>query len=417
MHVPFTPRSRHRRIVWPLAGSLVVHALVCIALMLHRPEPRPAVDAARPPVVVEFLQSEPPPKEVDTPANPEPPAAPPRRLPPQPRAQAVGPSADEADPASPSPAADGAAERVAEAPRGPGPRLRTLLPSAGLMDGWAVADAAPERSGGRTLTNGGPPSEADQARERNAQARAGERRVDGWARDEVASQRVRVAAVDHYFSQLGRALERAAQVERPPELDVAQGARRALNAYRANLEHYGATGAPVTPGGAPPGQRMPPDPNGRHEVVAALAEQHARNQELMRRFGAGELIVIVELAQDAQGRVTELVVVRGSGDAAFDARVAQLASLMEPVEGIPDHVAARSPNGIRTTWEFRGRYEFRKKLRDLNVDNPADAAYLAAAGVGSLLAGGGFDEVSGDIYVIDLRDPKFQVRATLLRLY
>jgi hypothetical protein len=53
----------------------------------------------------------------------------------------------------------------------------------------------------------------------------------------------------------------------------------------------------------------------------------------------------------------------------------------------------------------------------MKVESPADAAYLAAAGLGALLAGGGFDEVTGDIYVIDLRDPKFQVSATLLRLY
>ena len=96
---------------------------------------------------------------------------------------------------------------------------------------------------------------------------------------------------------------------------------------------------------------------------------------------------------------------------------AHRAAVERELPGVPDHMAARSPSGVRTTWEFRGRYSFKKKLREMDVNNPGDAAYLAAMGLGSLLAGGAFEESTLDVYIIDIRDPRFEVRSRLLRLY
>ncbi len=286
-------------------------------------------------------------------------------------------------------------------------------------------DDAAGRSGdwlgstGRTVTNEGPVDEGTRRAQAEARAREAMARVDGWAKDDLASLRVQNGATDDYFRELGRELERLAQVERPLQLDVKAGLHRVVEGYLLDVEQYGATGAPHMPEGT--GQQRHrfdvPDPNRGHQMAAATADQYERVQELARRLGAGELVVIVELVQDARGRVTGLVIAQSSGDPLFDAHIQRIAQQMGTHEGMPDHVAARSPHGVRTTWEFRGRYSFRKKLSQMDVKNAGDAAYLAAVGLGSLLMGGAFDEVTGDVYIIDVRDPKFVVRSTLLRLY
>ena len=151
-------------------------------------------------------------------------------------------------------------------------------------------------------------------------------------------------------------------------------------------------------------------------MAAATEDQYARVQEHLQRFGGSELVMVIELSQDALGRVVAVRMLKSSGDRLFDQHIIGVANDGE-FPGVPDHVAARSPSGVRTTWEFRGRYNFKKKLRDLNVNNPGDAAYLAVMGLASLLAGGAFEESTLDVYVIDVRDPRFEVQSKLLRLY
>ncbi len=305
------------------------------------------------------------------------------------------------------------------APSGPDLRLKTLVPGGDFavrLDPVPGAEAIAQGSRGVTVQNDGPPSESELRAGREATARVVKRRIEGWAADDLAEWRTRSGAVDDYFRVLGNALEAIAQVERPLALDVTAGLQRMADGYLKDVAQYGATGSPHLPAGDLPHHTSVPDPQGLHAHAAAAADQNARVRETLERMGM-ELVVVVELTQDAAGRVRDLVVLRPSGDPLFDAHIQRVAKKLDGLEGLPDHVAARNPHGVRTTWEFRGTYDFRKKLRDMDVENPADAAYLAAVGLGSLIAGGSFDEVTGDIYVIDVRDPKFKVRAKLLRLY
>jgi hypothetical protein len=71
------------------------------------------------------------------------------------------------------------------------------------------------------------------------------------------------------------------------------------------------------------------------------------------------------------------------------------------------------PEGIRSLWAVEGRVVYLKKLRDLKGE---DAWYTAAMGAAGVLSGT-FEETTGDVYVIDLRNPRFVVRPRLLRVY
>ncbi len=302
------------------------------------------------------------------------------------------------------------------------PRLRTLIPDGarllGMLDPSAPALAPEDRRGsGRTVYNTGEPDEATRRAQAEAAAAEAGSLVEGWSRDVIAEVRVRDGAVDDYFRVLGDELERRAQVERPLEVKLKEGVQSIVAGYFKDLGTYGATGSPTRPAGLGDLDEHfdVADPKGMHQTSAEMADQYARVQEYLQRFGA-ELVIIVELDQDALGRVVAVRVLKASGDRLFDQHIVKVAHAGE-FPGVPDHVAARSPAGIRTTWEFRGRYNFKKKLRELDVKNPADAAYLAAMGVGSLLAGGAFEESTLDVYILDVRDPRFEVRSKLLRLY
>jgi TonB family protein len=297
------------------------------------------------------------------------------------------------------------------------PRLRTLLPDGAAVFGdWGPPANSPG-SAGRTIINQGPPTAQEQRARAEASARQVGQRVTAWARDDLAEVRVRSGAADHYFREVGKAMERLAQLERPHAFDLQGGVQRNMRSYLHELESYGATGAPGPPPPGSPGRTGQPDPQGMHHIAEATAEQSRRLRHMIDQFAGNDLVVVMELVQDAQGRIHQVRVVQSSGDAAFDEHLAQVAARMDLLPGMPDHVVARSPDGVRTTWEFRGRYSFLKKLREMEMNNVGDAAYLAAMGLGSLLAGLPFEETTLDLYVIDVRDPKFTVRSRLLRLY
>jgi hypothetical protein len=71
------------------------------------------------------------------------------------------------------------------------------------------------------------------------------------------------------------------------------------------------------------------------------------------------------------------------------------------------------PEGIHTLWEVEGKVSYRRRLSELKKE---DALYAAAMAAGGIL-GGNFDEVKGDVWVIDLRNPKFVTKPRLLRVY
>jgi hypothetical protein len=79
----------------------------------------------------------------------------------------------------------------------------------------------------------------------------------------------------------------------------------------------------------------------------------------------------------------------------------------------PSEATGTRLHGIRTLWAVEGRIVYLRRLSELEGQ---DAWYVASAASLGLLAGR-FEETTGDIYVIDVRNPKFECRPRLLRLW
>ena len=69
--------------------------------------------------------------------------------------------------------------------------------------------------------------------------------------------------------------------------------------------------------------------------------------------------------------------------------------------------------GIRSLWAVEGRVIYVKKLKGMRGE---DAWYTAAMTAAGVLAGT-FEETTGDVSVIDLRNPRFIIRPRLVRVY
>ena len=129
---------------------------------------------------------------------------------------------------------------------------------------------------------------------------------------------------------------------------------------------------------------------------------------------APELVIVLELQQTPDGQLRSVQVVERSGNKAFDEYVLEavppaLAKLTPP----PAEALARHPEVIRTLWAVEGRVIYLRRISELKGQ---DAWYIAsAAGLGMLA--GTFEETTGDMYVIDLRNPKFDCRPRLLKVW
>ena len=74
---------------------------------------------------------------------------------------------------------------------------------------------------------------------------------------------------------------------------------------------------------------------------------------------------------------------------------------------------AASPDGLHTLWAFEGRITYKKSSK--KIDWSRDWWHYALQA--PLMLGGNFDEVTGDVEVIDLADPQFTCSVKLLRVY
>jgi hypothetical protein len=152
---------------------------------------------------------------------------------------------------------------------------------------------------------------------------------------------------------------------------------------------------------------------------AAIEGLRARAQagEQLQKLGGGggnKLIVTLELHQALDGTLREVKLVSRSGNKAYDAYVLaavppSLAKLAPP----PEDARGVRPDGIHTLWEVEGRVVYLRKLKDLEGQ---DAWYMAAAAAAGVLAGR-FEETTGEIEVIDFRNPRFVLKPKLLRVY
>ena len=71
------------------------------------------------------------------------------------------------------------------------------------------------------------------------------------------------------------------------------------------------------------------------------------------------------------------------------------------------------PEGIHTLWSVEGRVVYFRKLKDVKGE---DAWYMAAATAAGVLAGR-FEETTGELEIIDFRNPRFVCQPRLLRVY
>jgi hypothetical protein len=267
--------------------------------------------------------------------------------------------------------------------------------------GWSVPETA-EASHGHTL-HPDDPSLSPEVLLAEEKARV-TTRVQTLAEDDLATLRVENGLVHPYFSEIRAALEK--QMEKPPLFDVKSTGRRLAQNYLAQAQSYGATGTTRRPSGSK--GREPPTPS---ERLQALSQGNPAHDSMRALLQAGEamqllaepapdLVIVLELQQAADGQLRSVQVVEPSGNKAFDKYV---------LESVPPSLK----NGIRTLWAVEGRVVYLRHLKELEGQ---DAWYIAsAAGLGVL--SGRFEETTGDIYVIDLRNPKFVVRPKLLKVW
>jgi uncharacterized protein YnzC (UPF0291/DUF896 family) len=275
----------------------------------------------------------------------------------------------------------------------------------------------PEAPRGRTIRPGDP-SLSPEVLRAEEQARVTER-VQTFAENELATLRVENGLVHPYFSQIRASLEK--QLENAPVFDTKGNSKRLAQAWLDRAERYGATG--TTPA-KPRDARAPPT---ALERLEALPAKDSATYKRMRAFlqageaiqqmaeAPAELVIILELRQGPDGQLQSVKVVERSGNKAFDAYVLEavppaLARLTPPPTG---KALGVHPEGIHTLWAVEGRVVYLRKLSELEGQ---DAWYVAsAAGLGVLA--GRFEETTGEVYVIDLRNPKFVCSPRLLRVW
>ncbi|MCY1033060.1 TonB C-terminal domain-containing protein [Corallococcus sp. BB11-1] len=303
-----------------------------------------------------------------------------------------------------------------DVPRAPGPLPPNLLPPPGSSGGVIITTPENSRGGGRTLRPGDP-SLSPQALAAEEQARVSER-VQGFVDDRRARDRVETGRIHPYFSKLRAKLER--QMDEPPLFDMPSLPRQLLYSWADKARQFGATGSP----GAVPPSRAAPKPgellaqrarnNPEFDRLRALSQAGDELQSFAHGVSTLKLVVTLELLQGPDGTLREVKLVSRSGNPAYDDYVLQsVPAALAKTPPPPDDAMGVHPDGIRTLWAVEGRVVYVRKLRDMKG---TDTAYLAAAAAVGVLAGG-FEETTGEVYVIDVRNPHFECRSRLLRVY
>ena len=195
---------------------------------------------------------------------------------------------------------------------------------------------------------------------------------------------------------------------------------QAQSAWAGQAGRFGATG---NPGGGPPSkaltqaerlydlQKREGDDSMERPRLFVQAGQELQH---LATGGGSKLVVTLELVQNADGSLRDAKLLTRSGNPAYDAYVlnavpASLAKLASPPEG----ARGVREDGIHTRWAVEGRAVYLRKLKELKGQ---DAWYIAAASAAGILAGR-FEETTGEVDVIDFRNPRFVCQARLLRVY
>jgi hypothetical protein len=289
-----------------------------------------------------------------------------------------------------------------------------LLPS--TLGSGGIPIISSETSRGRTLRPDDP-SLQHEALVAEEQARVSER-VQGFVDDSMAQSRVDTGRIHPYFSRLRESLE--TQMEHPPLFGMPNVPTQLLTSWAQKAKRFGATGSPD---GMPVGL-APPTPG---ERLAERGRDNPKLDSLRARTQAGEelqqfadgiastrLLVKLELLQAPDGLLRDVKLVAESGNKAYDTYVLKsVPPALEKLGAPPTDAPGVHPEGIRSLWAVEGRVVYLRKLREMKGE---DAWYVAAATAAGVLAGR-FEETTGDIEVIDVRNPRFVCHSRLLRVY
>ncbi|WP_244239350.1 TonB C-terminal domain-containing protein [Corallococcus carmarthensis] len=273
------------------------------------------------------------------------------------------------------------------------------------------------RGGGRTLRPGDPSLSAE-SRAADERALVSER-VQGIVDERRARDRVDTGRIHPYFGKLRAQLEK--QMDAPPLFDMPSFPKQMLYAYAEKARQFGASGSP----GNVPGPRQAPKPG---ELLGRRARDEPGYNRLRSRVQAGEelqdfaqgvstmkLVVTLELLQGPDGILREVKLISRSGNHAYDDYVLQaVPPALGKFPAPPPDAMGVHTDGIRSVWSVEGRVVYVRKLSEMKKGS--DNVYLAALAAVGLLAGG-FEETTGEVSVIDVRNPHFECRSRLLRVY
>ncbi|MEW5741168.1 MAG: hypothetical protein AB1938_19755 [Myxococcota bacterium] len=294
--------------------------------------------------------------------------------------------------------------------------------------------------GGRTLHPSDLPTDDELLAEEAARVHD---RVDGWARGVSAQARARGGLPDPHYGVLGAALREATdEVPKFIDTDSVKDVGRAFaQSWQAGAEKYGATGQPYA---EPEGyEERLEKPSALARAVSDGAPQAialsqffaagARLQEFADGRAGAELYALVEIRQQGSGALDSVSLLRPSGVLPFDRWVTERAGAV--ARGLVLDAGARE-KPYRSVWRFDGVVTFRRKLKLSELDARAAlgfatmAALSALSGVGNTQQGpngptgnlgprmpalvGRFDEITGEVDVVDLTNPAYDCKVTLL---
>lgn len=294
------------------------------------------------------------------------------------------------------------------------PRRKLLVPDFDTTRGWSLRMPRPESHG---QTTRGPDEVFDKDVLKEVEAERVKSRVDGWLDDDRATGRVERGLVDTYFGSVRQALEAA--TANPPHFKP-QLFQSLLRDWASAAQAYGSSGSHSSPERGRPGEQSPLG-TAREDKPGTPLDDFGRTLDrgaALRSFaddGRVRMLAIVEIRQARNGRVKQTLLLQSSGNPAFDAHV--LRAGPTAIDGLPEAPARGAgihADGMRTAWAFEGRVVYRKKVHEIELGK--DWWYFLAAAPAAL-ATGSFDETTGDVYVVDLHDPKFVCRVKLLRVY
>jgi hypothetical protein len=443
---------RLRRLGWAGLLSLVLHAVVLLLLWRVAPTPSVRPGPSREKAVEVEIRTVPPvarvtPPPPDTeplppPKPPGPKTAPPKPAGPKPAPPEVarreppatpapeGPEAPPPEPPPPAPPPDAPrlADRepapdsdrpTADAPlaRAPGSPPLNLLPPSSATGGVIISTPENSRGEGRTVRPGDPSLSAE-ARTQAEHARVSDR-VQDIVQERQARDRVDTGRIHPYFGQLRAKLEQ--QMDAPPLFDMPSVPKQMLYSYAEKARRFGAmgsTGDVNLPRQAPrPSELL--DQRARSEPAFKRLRGQAQAGEELQDFAHGvstlKLTVTLELLQAPDGVLREVKLISRSGNPAYDDYVLQsVPTALSKFPAPPSDALGVHADGIRSVWAVEGRVVYVRKLSEMKKGS--DSVYLAALAAMGLLAGG-FEETTGEVHVIDVRNPHFECRSRLLRVY